>query len=123
MQRGTWKRAENHEGNLSSSENSRLGEGSSGGGAAKGSGAKVVANFGENGKCFGFKCSGFGLRMRCAGAKNKDKEFQKQKKSKHLLFNFETGRSPNCLQSSILPSPPSPIPSPPTPSPISLSPP
>ena len=33
-----------------------------GGFGAKGSGAKVVANFGQN-----------GLRMRCAGAKNKDK--------------------------------------------------
>ena len=31
-------------------------------------------------KCFGFECSGFGLRMRCAGAKKEDKEFKKSEK-------------------------------------------
>ena len=67
---------------------------SSGGGVQRrtqGSVAKVVANLGQNGlgsKCFGFECSGFGLRMRCAGAKNEDREFEKQKKRKHHLFDF-----------------------------------
>ena len=49
---------------------------------------KVVANFGQVGlgsRCFEFECSGFDLRMRCAGAKNEDGEFEKTEKEKTLV--------------------------------------